>query len=106
MKPSKPYKNQLIEGLKNPEEAALYLEESLTDGNMNAFKIALRNVAEARLGGITELSKATDLNRETLYRTLSENGNPQLDTLSKVLRAFGLRISVNVENTQPHIQHP
>jgi len=100
MKPSKPYKNQLIESLKNPEEAALYLEESLADGDMNAFKIALRNVAEARLGGITELSKATDLNRETLYRTLSENGNPQLDTLSKVLRAFGLRISVNVENTQ------
>ncbi len=99
MKPSKSYKNQLIESLKNPEEAALYLEESLADGDMNAFKIALRNVAEARLGGITELSKATDLNRETLYRTLSENGNPQLDTLSKVLRAFGLRIAVNVENT-------
>jgi len=105
MKPSKPYKNQLIENLKNPEEAALYLEESLAEGDMNAFKIALRNVAEARLGGITELSKATDLNRETLYRTLSESGNPQLDTLSKVLRAFGLRIAVNVENTQSHIQH-
>jgi DNA-binding phage protein len=34
------------------------------------------------------------LNRETLYRTLSENGNPRLDTLAAILDAFGLRLSV------------
>jgi lipopolysaccharide transport system permease protein len=61
--------------LQDPKAAALYLEESLEAGDAEAFKLALRHVAEARLGGIGELAKAADLNRETLYRTLSERGN-------------------------------
>lgn len=59
----------------------------------------MRNVAEARLGGISGLAKETDLNREALYRTLSERGNPTLDSLSKILRALGLRVSVGVAAT-------
>ena len=98
---SRPYEASLLEALKDPEEAALYLEEALVDGDMDAFKMALRNVAKARLeGGLTELAEVTDLNRETLYRTLSEKGNPQLDTLNKVLHAVGLRIAVDVDESQ------
>ena len=82
--------------LQDPEAAALYLEEALEAGDMEAFKLALRHVAEARLGGISALARETDLNRESLYRTLSNRGNPTLETLSKVLRALGLRVSVNV----------
>jgi probable addiction module antidote protein len=54
---------------------------------------ALRNVAEA-LGGIAEVAKAANLNRETLYRTLSEGGNPELRSLTAILGAAGLRLSV------------
>jgi probable addiction module antidote protein len=54
---------------------------------------ALRNVAEA-LGGIGQVAKAANLNRETLYRTLSEGGNPELRSLTAILGAAGLRLSV------------
>jgi probable addiction module antidote protein len=60
---------------------------------MELFTAALKHVVEARGGGAT-LSKATHLNREALYRTLSKGGNPRLDTLSKVLGAMGLRVGV------------
>jgi probable addiction module antidote protein len=42
------------------------------------------------------LSERTELNREALYRSLSGDGNPTLETLTKVMRALGLRISVAV----------
>jgi probable addiction module antidote protein len=65
----------------------------LEDGNARAVPIALRTVADA-LGGMGALADRTGLSRETLYRTLSEKGNPRLDTLAAVLAAFGLRLSV------------
>ena len=40
------------------------------------------------------LADKTGLSRETLYRTLSERGNPRLDTLAAILAAFGLRLTV------------
>ena len=55
--------------------------------------VALRTVAEA-MGGMTALAARTGQSRETLYRTLSEKGNPRLDTLTAVLSAFGLRLAV------------
>lgn len=55
----------------------------------------------ARLGGLTELSRTTQLNREALYRALSEKGNPRLDTLTKVLAAVGLRVSVSAQPLPP-----
>lgn len=84
--------------LADPEVAALYLEECLADGDIELFKLALKHIADARSGGMTSLSKTTSLTRESLYRSLSKQGNPRLDTLSKVLDAFGLRISVHVKN--------
>ena len=79
--------------LRDPQAAAIYLEEMLQDGDMEQFTEALKHVAEAQ-GGVMRVSKKTRLNRETLYRTLSKDGNPRLDTLSKVLGALGLRIGV------------
>lgn len=97
MKASRPFRDTQIEQLKDPSSAALYLEEALIAGDTAAFKLALRNVAEARLGGISVLSERAELNRESLYRALSERGNPTLETLTKILHALGLRISVTVE---------
>ena len=93
MKPSVSFDETRRKILKDPKVAALYLEECLKDGNMELFTAALKYVAEAR-GGVARLSKKTHLNREALYRTLSANGNPRLDTLAKVLKAMGLRIGV------------
>ena len=85
------------EVLKDPQVAAIYLEECLLDGNMELFTVVLKDVAKARLGGMTALSDKTNLVRETLYTTLSKQGNPRLETLTKVLHAVGLRISVTPE---------
>lgn len=65
----------------------------LQDGDARAVPVALRTVADA-LGGMAALAEKTGLSRETLYRTLSEKGNPRLDTLGAILHAFGLRLSV------------
>lgn len=97
MKASVPFDESRKAMLKDPELAAMYLEESLQDGDIEAFKQALKQVAEARLGGMAALSRTTQLNRESLYCALSEKGNPRLDTLTKVLAAVGLRIGVNVQ---------
>lgn len=79
--------------LRNDAEIAMYIETMLEDGDARAVPIALRTVADA-LGGMSALADRTGLSRETLYRTLSEKGNPRLDTLAAVLAAFGLRLSV------------
>ena len=85
--------------LKDPKVAAMYLEEILADGDMEMFTAALKDVADARVGSMTALSRETHLNREQLYKTLSKKGNPRLETLTKVLHAVGLRISVTPETT-------
>lgn len=79
--------------LRSDKDIALYIEAMLEDGDPRAIPIALRTVAGA-LGGMAALSDKTGLSRETLYRTLSERGNPRLHTLSAILAAFGLRLSV------------
>lgn len=69
---------------------------------MELFTAALRDVADAH-GGMGYLSEATHLNRETLYRTLSKNGNPRLDILYKVLGAMGLRIGWSECSASPDL---
>jgi probable addiction module antidote protein len=93
-KPSKPFSIASLDVLKDPEQAALYLEEILADGDIEMFKAALKDVAEVRVGGMTKLAEETHLAREALYRALSKKGNPRFDTLTKVLEATGLRISI------------
>ncbi|HVT31787.1 MAG TPA: addiction module antidote protein [Rhodanobacteraceae bacterium] len=89
--PSAPFRTG--EHLRNEAEIAAYLEAVLEDGDPRAMPIALRTVADA-LGGLAPLAERTGLSRETLYRTLSEKGNPRYDTLTSILDAFGLRVSV------------
>lgn len=89
---SRDYHDSLIEDLKDPAEAAAYLEASLEEGSNEEFLLALRNVAEAN--GLATISKESKLNRESLYRMLSKKGNPQLSSLSTLLKSMGLRLSV------------
>ena len=85
--------SSLFDDLRDSEFAARYLEEVLKDGSLNAFLVAVRNVAQAN-GGMRRVSKKTRLGRESLYKTLSDAGNPQFATLQSVLAGLGLRFSV------------
>jgi len=90
------YHEELIRSLKDPEERAAYINAALEEGGVTLLLKALRNVAEAT-GGMTKLSSKTKLARESLYRIFSEKGNPELGSLEKILRSFGLRLSVHPE---------
>lgn len=79
--------------IRNEKELALFLQELLADGDARVIPSALRTAADV-VGGMAALAEKTGLSRETLYRTLSERGNPRLDTLAAILSAFGLRLSV------------
>ena len=85
----------VIEELRNdPEFAAEYLRAALEDvSEPRVLLIALRQLAEAR-GGIAKVAKAAGIERESLYRALSQKGNPRLSTLVAVTRAIGLKLTV------------
>jgi probable addiction module antidote protein len=87
----------LIESLSKPKKAAAYLQVALDeyqeDGDAEFFLKALRNIAEAQ-GGIGALAKKTKLNRQNLYNTLSDKGNPRLNTLSLLIKAMGFHLSI------------
>lgn len=85
----------LIDLLKEPKMVAEYLSDALAEGNMELFKQALDNVAKAK-GGYTQLAETTGLNRQSLYRSLSKDGDPKLSTLAKILPAFGVNITLKV----------
>ena len=91
--PSLPYEGWLIAQLKDPAEAAAYLEAVLEDGDQAAIMLALRQVAQAQ-GGLARIARIANLTREATYKMLSKSGNPELRSLSAVLKATGLRISV------------
>ena len=90
------YQEDLIESLREPCEAAAYINAALEEGNRAAFLLALRNVAAAH-GGIAAFAKKTNLSRESLYRMLSGKGNPEIKSLYALLRAMGLRLAVEAE---------
>src|SRR5262245_40013511 len=72
---TKDYRESLLEALQDPEEAAAYLTAALEEGDPAVFLLALRHVAEAK--GMSSVAAKAQLNRESLYRMLSERGNPQ-----------------------------
>ena len=80
--------------LRTPEEMAAYLEAAIeeSDGDASFIAMALGDIARAK--GMTELSRETGLGRESLYKALSAEGNPQLSTVLKVAKALGLQIHV------------
>jgi len=93
MTKSKPYQEYLIETLQNPREAQEYLNAALEEEDPELFLLALRNVAEAQ-GGVAKLAEKARLNRESLYKLLSERGNPELRSLDALLHALGFRLAV------------
>lgn len=91
--PSLPYEAWLVARLKDPQEAAAYVEAVLEEGDPKALMLALRQVAQAQ-GGVAEIARRAKLTREATYRMLSERGNPKLQSLTALLAATGLRLAV------------
>lgn len=80
-----------MEHLAVPKNAAGYLNAEAEEGDMYYMLKALRFVVEAQ-GGIGVLAKKTGLSRTSLYKTLSENGNPEVRTLEAILAVYGIRL--------------
>jgi probable addiction module antidote protein len=78
--------------LKTPEERAAYLEAILEDGDADLIASGLGDIARAI--GATELARQTGLSREAIYKGLVPGGNPTLDTLARITKALGLRLTV------------
>jgi len=77
----------------DPGYALELLNSILEDGEQGELLIALRQMAKA-FGGVQSIAEKANLNSTQLYRTLSEEGNPELRSLSAILRAMGLRLAV------------
>jgi probable addiction module antidote protein len=78
--------------LTSEEDIAEYMRQVLADGDAAELAAALGHVARAR--GMTQLAKDTGLSRESLYKSLSGERAPNSDTLFKVMRALGFKMTV------------
>lgn len=90
------YEDSLIEDLKDPAEAAAYLDATLELNDQGALLVALRQVARAH--GMAEVARKAELGEKSLFKSLAEDGNPTLSTLTKLLHAMGLRLTVTPEH--------
>jgi probable addiction module antidote protein len=79
--------------LKTKKDVVAYLNAALEDGEPAVLLEALRNVAQSQ-GGMGALAKAAGVSRESLYRTLSRRGNPKIETVMELMRALGLKFTV------------
>ena len=85
-------KFDVIDFLDSDEDLVTYLNIALEENDPQYFVKALGNVARAK--GMTSVSEATGLGRQSLYRALSSEGNPRIDTLFKILDTLNVRLAV------------
>jgi probable addiction module antidote protein len=90
---SVPHKSWLVFRMKDPKQAAAYLEAAIEEGNQGGLMLALRHIAQA-LGGVAAIARKSKLTREATHRMLSKSGNPELRIVTAILGAAGLRLSV------------
>jgi probable addiction module antidote protein len=82
------------EHLKTDEDIVLYLEACLEEEDAALIMHALGVIARAR--GMTQVARDTGLGRESLYKALSPEGNPEFATVLKVLKALGIKLHAEV----------
>ena len=87
------HRDRLIQELReDPELAVEYLNAAAEESDPRIYIAALRTVAEAQ--GMAKVASAAGVPRESVYRALSEDGNPRFDTLHAILRGAGFKIAV------------
>ncbi|MDR3710570.1 MAG: putative addiction module antidote protein [Capsulimonadaceae bacterium] len=92
------FEDRLHEKLRDDDYVVAYLEAALENGGVDEFLYALREVAIAN-GGVSEIAAKSRHGRESLYKSLSRDGNPRIKTLDDILHTMGLRIAVTREET-------
>lgn len=90
MAKTKTTKWDVVDHLRNDEEMVAYLEAAFDEDDPGLIAAALGDIARAK--GMTEIAREAGLGRESLYKTLSSQGNPEFATVLKVVRALGLRL--------------
>ena len=86
------FDDHMVQSMKDPAQAAAYIEAVIDLEDPAALLVALRHVAKAH--GMTEVARRADVGDKNLFKALSATGNPTLATVHKVLAAVGLRLSV------------
>jgi len=87
----------VTEHLETDEDMAAYLEAALEEGDPALVAAALGDIARTK--GMAQIAREAGLGRESLYRALSPEGNPELATVLKVVRALGLRLRATTAHT-------
>jgi len=93
------YRDELIKSLKDHEHAVAYLNAALEEslkGDAESQKLllgALKNVAEAQ-GNISKLAIKSGIRRESIYKMLSDKGNPYLQSFTSLIHAMGFNIRI------------
>ncbi len=88
-------KADVSKNLDTPERQKDFIGKAIATGDADAIRDALGLVARKR--GMTDIASATNLNRESLYRSLGSDGNPEFATVMKVMKALGLRLSIALD---------
>jgi probable addiction module antidote protein len=78
------------EYLETEDDMAAYLEAALEENDHTLVAAALGDIAKAK--GMTQIARKTGLGRESLYKALSPDGNPEFSTVLKVVSALGLKL--------------
>lgn len=78
------------EHLRTQEDMVAYLEAAFEEGDVSLIAAALGDIARAK--GMTDVAREAGLGRESLYKALSPDGNPELRTIMRVMEALGLRL--------------
>ena len=84
--------------LRDSEVAAEYLSEAFNHGDATVILMALRNIAEAQEDGIAGLAARSKLGRESMYKMLSEKGNPKLSSFTKLIHGLGLKLKIETDD--------
>jgi probable addiction module antidote protein len=92
MKKTKTTRYDVAEHLRTPEEMAAYLEAVLEESNGDAAMVAKAIGDIARAKGMSQVAKDSGLSRESLYKALSGERSPGIDTILKVIKALGIRL--------------
>jgi probable addiction module antidote protein len=87
----------VVDHLRSDEDMVHYLDACIEEdpGDGSLIRAALGDIARAK--GMTQLARDTGLGRESLYKALSADGNPEFATIVKVIRALGIKLHAEID---------
>lgn len=102
LKRTKPHYEMMMKFLRDRRAASEYLNAAIEEGD-SVFLQALREVADANGLPMSQIAADANMSRENLYKMLSEQGNPTLQSLTNVTRVLGLKMKF--EPSEAEIRH-